>query len=504
MGDDHKRFGAPAALTRRDLFEFAGLGLLAAVAPGNKLLASPPGDAVGTHRNLSPVMDRLSAYMSEAATRALTDEVAERTKQHVLDTLAAMISGSELPPGRAALQFSREYGGKEVATVVAANFLCGPIEAALTNGMLAHADETDDSHSPSQSHPGCAVVPAALAAGERFGISGAHFLRAVALGYDIGTRFTMTLGGQRFEAESHWSTHSIAPLFGAAAAAGCAAGCNAQQMRWMLGYAAHQSSGLGAWNRDIEHVQKAFHFAGMTARSGVTAALLVQAGWTGVDDILSGKDNFFAAYNPHAEPAGLIAQLGERYEVTRTNIKKWPVGSPIQAALDALQGLRAQRSFEAAQVSEVAVRLATDEAAIVNNREIPDICLQHVMAVALLDKTVTFASVHDHARLTDPGTLRARAKVRLIPDEELQTLMPLRAAIVEVGLVDGTDFGRRIDDVRGTPNNPMTRAEIGTKARYPIAPILGPVKCASLIERIFQLDSVVGIRDLRPLLQRGS
>jgi hypothetical protein len=160
-------------------------------------------------------------------------------------------------------------------------------------------------------------------------------------------------------------------------------------------------------------------------------------------------------------------------------------------------------AYMSAQVSEVAVRLATDEAAIVNNREIPDICLQHVMAVALLDKTVTFASVHDNARLTDPRTLRARAKIRLIPDEELQSLMPLRAAIVDVRLVDGTHLSRRIDDVRGTLNNPMTRAEIVAKASDLIAPILGPVKCASLIERIFQLDSVRGIRDLRPLLQRG-
>ncbi len=451
MGDDLMRFGAPTALSRRNLFEIAGLGLWAAAAPSGKLLAATHGAAVAAGSTPGSVMEKLSAYMSEAATRALPDEVAETTKQHVLDALAAMISGSELPPGRAALQFSREYGGKEVATVVAANFLCGPIEAALTNGMLAHADETDDSHSPSQSHPGCAVVPAALAAGES-----------------------------------------------------CAAGCNAQQMRWMLGYAAHQSSGLGAWNRDIEHVQKAFHFGGMTARSGVTAALLVQAGWTGVDDILAGKDNFFSAYNSHAEPAGLIDKLGERYEVTRTNIKKWPVGSPIQAALDALENLRAQRRpFAAAQVKEVTVRLATNEAAIVNNREIPDICLQHVMAVALLDKTVTFASVHDNARLTDPGTLRARAKIRLVPDEELQSLMPLRAAIVDVTLVDGTHLSRRIDDVRGTPNNPMTRTEIVAKASDLIAPILGPVKCASLIERIFQLDSVRSIRDLRPLLQRG-
>jgi 2-methylcitrate dehydratase PrpD len=448
------------------------------------------------------MMETLSVYMSEAANRALPDEAAEKTKQHILDTLAAMISGSELPPGRTALQFARAYGGKEVATVVASNFLCGPIEAAMTNGMLAHADETDDSHSPSQSHPGCAVIPAALAAGERFGISGAHFLRAVALGYDIGPRFTVTLGGQRFEAESHWSTHSIAPLFGAAAAASCAASLNAQQMRWMLGYTAHQSSGLGAWNRDTEHVQKAFHFGGMTARSGVTSALLVQAGWTGVDDILSGKDNFFAAYNPQADPAGLIDKLGQRYEVTRTNIKKWPVGSPIQAALDAIEILRKQRFFESAQVKQVSVQLATAEAAIVNNREIPDICLQHMVAVMLLDKTVTFVSAHDKERLKDPDTLRARAKVQLVSDEDLQRLMPLRVAIVTIVLADGSRLTQRVDNVRGTPENPMTRDEVVAKASDLIAPILGTTNSATLIEKVFRLETITDLRELRPLLQR--
>src|SRR5438445_11664764 len=421
-----------AILSRRGLFELAGLAVATAAIPPGAVMAkpSPSGDSNG--QGVSPVMDKLSRYMSEASGRALPDEVTEKTKQHILDTLAAMISGSQLTPGRAALEFAGAYGGKEVATVVASKIVCGPIEAALTNGVLAHADETDDSHAPSQSHPGCAVVPAALAAGERFGISGTHLLRAVALGYDVGPRFTMTLGGQRFEAESHWSTHSISPLFGAAAAASCAAGLNAQQMRWMLGYAAHQSSGLGAWNRDTEHEQKAFHFGGMTARSGITSALLVQAGWTGVDDILSGKDNFFAAYNPHADPAGLVDKLGERHEVTRTNIKKWPVGSPIQAALDALVILRKQHPFDSAEVRRLSVRLATDEAAIVNNREIPDICLQHIVAVMLLEKTVAFVSAHDKERLKDPATVRERAKVQLIPDQELERLMPLRVAIVNL------------------------------------------------------------------------
>jgi 2-methylcitrate dehydratase PrpD len=500
--NDAKCLGTSSLLSRRDLFEFAGLVIAAAGLPP-KMVATAISPARGSsQQNVSSIMQSLSAYMSEAAARPLPEEVVEKTKQHILDTLAAMLSGSELAPGRTALQFARAYGGREVATVVASNFSCGPIEAALTNGMLAHADETDDSHAPSQSHPGCAVVPAALAAGEQFGISGERFLRAVALGYDIGPRFTVTLGGQRFEAESHWSTHSISPLFGAAAAASCAANLNARQMRWMLGYTAHQSSGLGAWNRDTEHVQKAFHFGGMTARSGVTSALLVQAGWTGVDDILSGKDNFFAAYNPHADPAGLIDKLGERYEITRTNIKKWPVGSPIQAALDAIEILRKQRSFEAVQVQQVSVQLATDEAAIVNNREIPDICLQHMVAVMLLDKTVSFVSAHDKARLRDPATLRERAKVQLVPDQELERLMPLRVAVVKITFADGSNLTQRVDNVRGTPENPMTRDEIITKANDLITPILGSAKSAKLIETIFGLEAVSDIRQLRGLLQR--
>jgi len=502
-GDDPERLTASPSLTRRDLFEFAGLAIAAAALPMQMPAAATSPARGNSQQAVSSIMETLSAYMSEAGSRALPGEVVEKTKQHVLDTLAAMISGSELPPGRTALQFARAYGGREVATVVASNFSCGPIEAALTNGVLAHADETDDSHAPSQSHPGCAVIPAALAAGERFGISGERFLRAVALGYDIGPRFTVTLGGQRFEAESHWSTHSISPLFGAAAAASCAATLNAQQMRWMLGYTAHQSSGLGAWNRDTEHVQKAFHFGGMTARSGLTSALLVQAGWTGVDDILSGKDNFFAAYNPHADPAGLIDRLGERYEVTRTNIKKWPVGSPIQAALDAIEILRKQRAFDAAQVKQISVQLATDEAAIVNNREIPDICLQHMVAVMLLDKTVSFVSAHDKPRLKDPATLRERAKVQLIPDQELERLMPLRVAIVNITLADGSHFTQRVDNVRGTPENPMTRDEIIAKANDLIAPILGDAKSSKLIETVFRLEAVSDVRELRPLLQRS-
>jgi 2-methylcitrate dehydratase PrpD len=495
----------PATLTRRNLFELVGLAVAASAIPPALAAERPLRPAVpvaAPAETVGAVMTRLSTYMSEAGSKELPDEVAEKTKQHVLDTFAAMVSGSELPPGRAALGFAKEYGGKEVATVVASNMLCGAFEAAMVNGVLAHSDETDDSNGPSHSHPGCAVVPAALAACERFGIGGSQFLRAVALGYDVGCRFTITLGAQRYENESHFSTHSIATIFGAAAAAGCAANLNAAQMRLLLGYAAQQCSGLTSWRRDSEHVQKAFVFGGMTARSGLTSALVVHAGWTGVEDILSGTDNFFEAFNPHADPAGLVDKLGERYEVSRTDIKKWTVGSPIQAVLDAMVILLERHHYDAAQVKQVTVHLAPPEALTVNNREMPDICVQHMTAVMLLDKTVTFRSAHDLARMKDPAILRERAKVHLVPDEALSRFLPTRAAKVEITLMDGTQLSEEVDAVRGTAKNPMSRDEVIAKARDLVMPIQGEAKCSDLIEKILKIESVKDIRELRPSLQR--
>jgi hypothetical protein len=334
-------------LTRRSLM-WGGAGIAAAT--------TFPRAARPASEEVSPVMAKLSTYMSEAGGRALPDQVVQETKYHVLDTLAAMVSGSELPPGRQALKFARAYGGERIATIVASDMLGGPIEAAIVNGALAQSDETDDNYSAGGAHPGCAVIPAALAVGETFGIDGLRFLRAVTLGYDVGMRAMKTvLGGTVLR-----DTHNVVGTFGASAAAGCVANLNAEQMRWLLDYASQQAgAGFGAWQRDTEHTEKAFVFGSMGARNGVTAALLIQSGWTGVSDVFFGHENFFQSYAPQSKPEGLIDQLGERYEVTQTIIKKWSTGGPIQSPLDALVNLRKQHPFEADQASILGVAFQT-------------------------------------------------------------------------------------------------------------------------------------------------
>jgi 2-methylcitrate dehydratase PrpD len=479
--------------SRRDALKAAGAVVAGAALPLRSPAAAGPG----------PLITQLSDYMAEAASRTLPEEAAEQTKHHILDTLAAMVSGTQLPPGQVALKMARAHPGEKTATIAGSDLLCGPIEAAMVNGMLAHSDETDDSHAPSHSHPGCAVVPAALAAGEQFGADGARMVRAVALGYDVGTRITMTLGGLPYQMESHRSAHSIAGDFGAAAAAGCVAGLNAHQMRWILDYAAQQASGIAAWQRDTEHIEKSLVFAGWPARNGVTAALLIQLGASGVEDIMAGSDNFLLAFGAKSNPEKLVEKLGERYEVTRTNIKKWTVGSPIQAVLDAVENARKKHPFEADQVQKVEVRLATSEANTVNNREMPDICLQHMTAVMLIDKTASFAAAHDKPRMQDPAVLKQRAKVQLVPDQELEKLYPARIAIVNITLSDGTRLSERVDAVRGTAENPMTREEVATKARDLVTPLLGAAKAAKLLDTVLNLERVKDVRELRPLLQRA-
>jgi len=477
-------------LTRRSLLQRAGW-----IFPATALLARWAAAA----QEVSPVMAKLSTYMAGAASSELPAKAVQDASYHILDTVAAMVSGSELPPGRDAIQFARTYGGgQKVATVVASKTLCGPMDAAFANGELAHADESDDDYTSGGAHPGCAVVPATLAMGEQFEISGTHFLRAVTLGYDIGMRAYKTLkGGVLTE------THNLVGTMGASAASGCVAGLDVQQMRWLLDYATQQAgAGIGTWRDDIEHIEKGFLFGAMGARNGVTAALVVRSGWTGVNDVLSGPQNFVKSYAPKADPAKLIEDLGKRYEVSLTSIKAWTTGGPILSILDAIVNLRKKRPFEANDVRRIVVRSATSQAERVNNREMPDINVQYLVAVMMIDKTVSFHAAHDKARMNDAAILRERAKIELVGDEELEKLLPTRVGIVEVELADGTRLSERVENARGTPENPMTRDEVVGKARGLMTPVLGAATATKLIDRLLDIENVKNVRELRPLLQR--
>ncbi len=445
------------------------------------------------------VIAEVSSYISRSGEARLPKDVIEKAKHHILDTLAAIVSGSRLKSGVLARKYVRSQGGVKEAQVVNSRTITSAINAAFVNGIMAHADETDDSHAKSLTHPGCAIIPAALAVSERQGGDGISFLKGVVVGYDIGCRITQALGVGILQ-ERYRSTHSFGANFGAASAAASVLGLKGESVRYVLSYAAQQASGVTYLLHGDEHVEKAFVLSGMPTRNGVTAALLIESGFTGALDPFGGERNFFDSFSSRPKPELLSEGLGSRYEIMSTNIKKFPVGSPIQAPLQAMLNLIERNRLKTANVQGITVRLGNEGLRTVDNRKMPDINLQYILAVTLLDGSLSFEAAHSYDRMKDRSVLKVKERIRLIEDAELSASSIKRQGIVEVTTKDGTQLREHVVSVRGTAENPMVKEEVETKCRDLIRPILGRGRTEGLIEKIWTLEKVKNVRELRRFL----
>jgi len=492
--DEAKKRG----FVRRRMLQGAG-GLIAAAAlPAGPIAAAESAGATAKGANAN-VTARLARYMVESRTRALPPDVLRECKHRILDTFGAMVSGARMRPGEMALRYVRSLGGVEEATVIASNFRTTAVNAALANGMFGHADETDDFEPVTKAHPGCSVVPSALATGERSGGSGMDMIRAVALGYDLCCRFLMALGPDHVRG-THRSAEGTSATLGSVGGAAGMAKLNEAQMRLALSYAAQQVSGLWSWVRDEDHVEKAFDFSGMGARNGVTAVTMVQAGFTGVSDVLDGEHNAFIALSTQSKPEEMVAGLGTRFFVTESAIKTFSVGYPIQAALDAFLTLRRQNNLTPDNVQHILVRLPTDGAAIVNNSAMPDVNCQHLIAVALVKGAVSFEDSHSRPLMQDPMILAQKRKVELMGDRALMDPEAPRGGAVEVTMTGGRKVNHLTRHPPGTKENPLNTEGVNAKVRDLMAPVLGAQKTEALIRQINTLETLDDIRKLRPLL----
>lgn len=418
-----------------------------------------------------PIEMKIASYIAGAAEADVPPEVMSRARCHLLDTLAAILSGRFLPAGEFGYRFAEASGSRGEATLLGSRQKVSPEYAAFANAMAAHADETDDSHIAGRFHPGCAIVPAALAIAEREGSSGDALLRAIALGYDVGARATIALGFTSPKT-TVFSTHSFGALFGASAAAGSLAGLDLREAEALLSFTVQQASGLSYWNRDPDHVEKSFDFGAKAARNGVFAALLARAGMTAPDRPLTGANSYLAAYAENPDAEALADELGDRFEILNASIKKWSVGSPVQSVLDAIEVLFGGRLVDPAEIEAIEVHLPSNRIHVVDDRHMPAICCQHLVALALLDGRVSFQSSHDDARMGDETVRALRRKIRLVADEELTHARPERQSIVTVRMTGGEARRHHTKVVRGTPDDPMSPTDVAAKAADILAPIL--------------------------------
>ena len=447
------------------------------------------------------MMQKLSAYIAAAATRPLPKEILDRAKLHLVDTFAAMISGSRLLPGEKAIAYAKTLGSKPEAGIIGTRMVTTPQNAALTNGMFGHADETDDTHPPSLTHPGTSVVPAALAIGEQNRLAGKAVLRAIVLGYDICSRVLLTLKPMPYLRSGHHAA-ATGQVFGAAAAAGALLKLNARRIRFMLSYAGQQTAGLYTMFRDPEHIEKAYAMGGMPAHNGTQAALMVKHGWTGVEDIFSGERDFFFTFAPEEiDRDEMVHGLGTDYEIMRAGIKRWPVGGPIQGPMHVLRDLILQHGIKAADVEKIIARMPDKELEIVNNRASPDISVQHLLAVMLVDGNITFKSAHSFRRMQDPKVLAVRQRIEAVGDATLTDVQRRWRCVMEVRLKDGRVLDHQTMAAKGSSENPLTPAEENEKALDLIVPILGRRKADALVAALWNFEKITDVRTLRKLYQ---
>ena len=148
------------------------------------------------------------------------------------------------------------------------------------------------------------------------------------------------------------------------------------------------------------------------------------------------------------------------------------------------------QGLTAAQIEKLVIELPDDRCQLVNNRNMPNINVQHLVALTLIDGGLNFESSHQHERMSDPAVLAVKAKIDLQANAALTTALPPRQVINTAHTLDGRVLRHHAKAVRGTPDDPMTRAEVMEKAEDLMAPILGQARATELTRLVMSLDEL--------------
>ena len=419
----------------------------------------------GDHGSLT---ERLAAALNRARAAGIDDATRATAERFVLDTLACAMAGTLTPPGRTLLAEGRRRGHGP-AGVLALDDGRDDETAALVNGGLAHIVEMDDLDRASVVHPGCVVVPAALAVAEATGASGAAFLDAVVVGYEAAVRVGESVGRSHY-AQFH-NTATCGP-YGSASAAAALLGLDDERTVWALGNAGSVAGGLWQFNRDGA-MTKHLH-AGRAAANGVLAARLAADGFTGAREVLEGAQGLFAGTSTDARPERVAAGLdglggATPWRIHGVSVKPHASCRHTHPAVDAALALRRELGGEvvaaarSVTVETYGAALAVTDTPDPRNPYQAKFSLQYTVAQALVGGRVGLGDFGPD-RLDDPGLRAVMGRVGLRVDPGIDARYPGGwGARVRVGLADGRERTAQVDAPVGDPEVPVDDAAMLAK-----------------------------------------
>lgn len=395
---------------------------------------------------------------------ALPEPVYRLARICLLDLLGVSAGATGTPLARIALEFVRDqYPGRQ--PLLFSEGQASSAGAALYGGWLIDALDAHDGHVLTKGHAGVAVLPGMLSLPEIRNLSGRQFLGELAIGYEIAIRAGISL----HSAACDYHTSGAWNCLGVAAVAARVMGLSPKQLAEALGTAEFYGP-RSQMMRCIDHPTMLKDGSAWGAMTGISAALLARAGFTGAPALL-------------LEESDLWRDLGTRWHFLDTYFKRYPVCYWAQPAVEAALSLRTSIP-DTAQIEEVrvisfhqAIRLHTSRP---QSTEEAQYSLPWAVACALHRGTVNQQSVTND--LAHPEVLRLSGKVRLYESAEFSACFPAhRYATVKVRLGDGRELVSDRFEARGTPGNPVLRSELVTKFHELAGPVLGPA--ADCLER---------------------
>lgn len=432
-----------------------------------------------------PATLRLAQFAADTPAAQIPEAVLHQGKRCVINMLAVALHATQDPALQMVLEVFNAEGAAKRASVLGAGVRTSLQNAAFANGLLAHLDDYDDTFFPTVLHPSAPTIPVALALAEHGHRSGRDFLIASLLGLEATCRVALAIQNMRHGAV--WHMTGTAGVFGGAAAAGRLLGMNAAQMACTLGLAGTQASGL---RETFGTMTKAFHPA-RAAQSGLLAALLVQQGFTSASTILEGCHGFAAAFAPNDTDFNAITDgLGEQWQVMNNAPKPHASAILSHPLVDAMLALRRRPGVAPERITRIHARV-NPLAIKLESRPEPAtglegrLSFQHAMTAALVDGACFPAQFTDE-RVHDPVVAGLRRRIEVEGDAAIAQ----DQCEVTLTLIDGTVQSERIAHATGSPDNPVTDAQLDAKFLVLAGSVLPKARARRLLDTLWALEQV--------------
>jgi 2-methylcitrate dehydratase PrpD len=446
------------------------------------------------------VIEDLAAYVSAESFAKLSAVTVRAARRAILDTLGVMLAGSREGTAERARALVAHRQSSDEATIIGTPLRASIEDAALTNGVAAHALDYDDVQASLSGHPSVPVLPAALALAERERASGAALLTAFVVGVEIEAKLGRALNPAHYE--TGWHATSTLGVFGAAGAAAKLLGLPVERMVHALAIAASMASGIKAnFGTDC----KPWH-GGHAARCGLEAALLAQVGFTGNPRALEHGDGFGNTYGAGTKPAWDLttSSLGAPHEIADPGIgvKRYPACASTHQALDATLELIDMYAIDPAAVEavECGVSYMAPHQLIYDRAETGlqgKFSMPYCVSVALLDRTVGLAQFADErVRRSDVQALMPKVRMVVHPEQMTRDSLAKKFSEVTIRLKGGQRLDRRVDIAKGQPQNPLTDAELDVKFRDCAARALPTDRIDPLLAAVRALETVEDVSTL--------